>query len=71
MNRPPACMYLLYIVIDQYYLLCPSRLPDSRTQKPSRLPDRSGVSIRRVYPTENPAIHSPFVANSQAARTGR
>ena len=33
MNRPPACIYLLYVVLDQYYLLCPSRLPDSRTPK--------------------------------------
>ena len=30
MNRPTACTYLLYVVLDQYYLYCPSRFTDSR-----------------------------------------
>ena len=33
-NRPPACTYLLYVVLDQYYLYRHSCLPDSSGAQP-------------------------------------
>ena len=44
MNRPTACTYLLYVVLDQYYLYGPSRFTDSRGEKPSRFTDSRGVA---------------------------
>ena len=71
MNRPTACTYLLYVVLDQYYLYSPSRFTDSRGGKPSRFTDSRGGLNRRVSPMENSRIHSLFVENSQAMRPGR
>ena len=32
MNRPTACTYLLYVVLDQYYLYSPSRFTDENSR---------------------------------------
>ena len=71
MNRPPACMYLRLLLLDQYYLYGPSRFTDSFSGKPSRFTDSLGGLNRRVSPMENSRIYSSFVENSRAVRTGR
>ena len=68
-NRPPACTYGMYLLLDQYVLVRGDRVyPIVDTGNRSCLPDSRAHHSDPVYPTENSRIHSLFVENSPPAR---